>query len=532
MADCGNPQYYAEDINIESTGAIENLTNSTSRNVDSPRQNDSFGNGLSELSKQLRIQQAKNQQQESYIDRLERQLRILLELKGISLKEIKASLDRASEAEAHGEMRNRVKELTSQLEVNELDKSFKRNTDVSFFEKKAVAKKMANLELQVGELKEVEGSMRSEVAKIYEALQEQTANVTRLESKCSEQETLIDNMRRSKPAVFQDEHVHQPTDKESVLQRNLVEDGEANKLQDLLREAQLQLQLGKDKSKLLEEHAYAKEMQLNLRNDQFQARLLVQDEDIVDLKQQLSSLYAAFDVLQREKSHEENRRQALEKILHEADMTVARRISKDDVMSGLSTTVTHTPYTSMSPPLSPPVQEPPSASSRSPQTAKQLTLTSNHHENQIHRPPQSLSHAVLAGNLWKLDQTMFKKWKKRYFVLSRVGDGNYRLSYKEEHTSKAKVCKLTPGTSTIRKIPGSNSKFHKRNFCFVLTVDSQCPGLYLASDKLDFNRWTNALSSALTVSFDTTGASLNKINDDKEDEEMALAKALSLSEGF
>ena len=57
---------------------------------------------------------------------------ILLELKGVSVKEIKASLDQASGAEAHINMRNRITELKLQLEVNALDKSSKQINDFSF----------------------------------------------------------------------------------------------------------------------------------------------------------------------------------------------------------------------------------------------------------------------------------------------------------------------------------------------------------------------------------------------------------------
>ena len=45
--------------------------------------------GLSELSKQLRILQAKNEAQSVEINRLERQLRILAELQGISVADLR-----------------------------------------------------------------------------------------------------------------------------------------------------------------------------------------------------------------------------------------------------------------------------------------------------------------------------------------------------------------------------------------------------------------------------------------------------------
>ena len=51
--------------------------------------------GLSELSKQLRIFQAKNEAQAVEINRLERQLRILAELQGISVADLRKALEDA-----------------------------------------------------------------------------------------------------------------------------------------------------------------------------------------------------------------------------------------------------------------------------------------------------------------------------------------------------------------------------------------------------------------------------------------------------
>ena len=126
--------------------------------------------------------------------------------------------------------------------MNTLDKSSKQ-INIIFFEKKGIVKRVTNLKLQVGELKEVEGSiMRSELTMIYKLLREQTANVRHLEYKCSEQETQIDNMQISKPMVSHDKHIHQLTDKKNLFfKKNMVKDGEVSKLKALLREARLQL---------------------------------------------------------------------------------------------------------------------------------------------------------------------------------------------------------------------------------------------------------------------------------------------------
>ncbi len=78
--------------------------------------------GLSELSKQLRILQAKNEGQSVEINRLERQLRILAELQGISVADLRKALEDACANEAFGELQHRVAKLRAELEAATLAK--------------------------------------------------------------------------------------------------------------------------------------------------------------------------------------------------------------------------------------------------------------------------------------------------------------------------------------------------------------------------------------------------------------------------
>lgn len=78
--------------------------------------------GLSELSKQLRILQAKNEAQSVEINRLERQLRILAELQGISVADLRKALEDACANEAFGELQHRVAKLRAELEAANLAK--------------------------------------------------------------------------------------------------------------------------------------------------------------------------------------------------------------------------------------------------------------------------------------------------------------------------------------------------------------------------------------------------------------------------
>lgn len=131
--------------------------------------------GLSELSKQLRILQAKNEAQSVDINRLERQLRILAELQGISVADLRKALEDACANEAFGEMQHRVAKLRLELEAATLAKRVELRKD-------AAAPHIANLELRVGELEEVEEKQQAEIHHLYEELRHERARATRLES--------------------------------------------------------------------------------------------------------------------------------------------------------------------------------------------------------------------------------------------------------------------------------------------------------------------------------------------------------------
>ena len=75
--------------------------------------------GLSELTNQLQIARARNDAKTVEISRLERQLRILAELQGISVADLRNALEDACANEAFDEMRQRVAKLKAELEQAE-----------------------------------------------------------------------------------------------------------------------------------------------------------------------------------------------------------------------------------------------------------------------------------------------------------------------------------------------------------------------------------------------------------------------------
>jgi chromosome segregation ATPase len=140
--------------------------------------------GLSELSKQLRALQSTNHDQAADIDKLERKLKIMSDLKGVSVHDLKAALMDACEGEAFNELRAQVDTLRAQLEIASSSKSSpsKSSSTIQPFEHKLATDAIANMELRVGELEEIEESLRAEISKLYEMLREQEAKSTRLES--------------------------------------------------------------------------------------------------------------------------------------------------------------------------------------------------------------------------------------------------------------------------------------------------------------------------------------------------------------
>jgi hypothetical protein len=149
--------------------------------------------GLSELSKQLRVLHAKNESQAQDISRLERQLRILADLQGISVSDLRKALEEACASEAFGELQNRVQKLKFELEAATLAKQ------VEYQRKDTTAPHIANLELRIGELEEVEERQTKEIHHLYEQLRQERAKSTRLESENDQlKKELEDMMNRHK----------------------------------------------------------------------------------------------------------------------------------------------------------------------------------------------------------------------------------------------------------------------------------------------------------------------------------------------
>lgn len=496
--------------------------------------------GLSELSKQLRVLQAKNESQSVEMDRLERQLRILSDLEGISLKDLRRALEEACESEAHGELQHKVASLRAQLEAASVARQ-------AVHLESAAQHQLATLQLRIGELEEVDEKQRQEIRGLYEQLGEQKTLATRLQGELQDETTrtfrlkaelekqkveglqlrqqLADSEKSlaagtqrnlvvsKKPSAPLDDKHRQvvvsekqiaplkDTQKQLVASETNTASADAANLEAMtvaLRHAHIEMQILKDKMALSEQQRQAAEQQARLREAQFKARCLVQEERMKDLNQQTSSLYTAFEMVQQEHTAVEETRESLKISLHEADAEVARQVHDLDRSSrSLGTRSPNQSSRSLVPhsPSSPDQQYDQSSGSLHmvPDSPPYAEDSSSHSQIVPIAPSVSIGvgEPIIAGVLLLRTGGMLRKWKKHHVVLySTLANHVLDLGNGKCHTLQFAVSKV--------------ELYPKQAFAFALDIDPQnpqAPILYAAARSAkDFDKWMSALTEATTGS--------------------------------
>lgn len=415
------------------------------------------GGGLSELSKQLRVLQAKNQAQSVEIDRLERQLRILADLQGISVADLRNALQQACEAEAFGEMQHRVASLRAELEAA----SLARANVACAAQDAANAKKIANLELRVGELEEVEEKQRGEIKTLYSQLMEQQTNSMRLESLSARLRSENEGLKLNQP---------KETTEDCKDAARLALQAEHVDLGTRAREAEMEAQILNEKLKLSEKQLEASEQQSILRITQFKARFMVQEENIHDLEQQLESLYVAFEMLREENAKDEEVRVALQTSLGMADAEVARQVDVLDLR-----------YRSR---IAPVVRGSPTASTVTGKKKKQLVSPTGKQLS----PTPPLTDPVIAGMLLIKSPTgVIKKWKKRHVLLfSTLTHHHLDIGEERGYALQFALSRIEP--------------YAKYPLGFLIRVGGSSTAVIMAAatNEQDYHRWMAALTYATT----------------------------------
>jgi len=494
---------------------------------------------------------------------------------------LRDALKNACKGEAHADLQNQIAYLRAQLDASKSTAGPNSISDSKNFEAESLNRTIATLQLRVGELEEMDGTHRTEIANLYQSLSEQTSKSTRLESLCAEQkeelekgkDELKDETKRTdllqkdldasleqidvfkkrisdldvelqvekdKSALLEKQKTGERQDAEESLnaeigrlhnelseqtatatkldtlcsqQRDLLGKmkaasdkmkkkkeslrnerdtvkAEVKRCNKLLKEAKVEAQVEKDKSKILETQAEAREKDSQLQSEQAKSRFQVQDERIHDLEQQLSSLYVAFEMLRQEHSHETKRRSAMQENLFAADLQVAKfEEEQEKKKMQQPPMVQQTPTKVMQLPQSPPVSTP-NTVLMSPESTKSLPPVAASPKS--HFSPSG-TQKMISGYLWKFDKNLLKGWKKRFFILFG-SEGAYHMSYSDGPKQYVKgTITMRTGISTVTQ----TREFPKTPYAFVIHVnrhEAQAPVVTVAAnDDKDLARWLSAL---------------------------------------
>jgi len=196
-------------------------TNTNTPPLETPRRLTQATTGLSELSKQLRVLQAKNQHLHSEMERCQRQLKIMSESKGVSVVDVLASLENACAREASAELKSQISSLQAQLEALQVSSSNSGDKScgkAAALQTESFQQQIAALELQVGAAEEMETKLKQETKLLYEKVQShQTAALT-FEAQCQRQSSELDEVR-SKVATLEAELVSMKEERDALKAR-------------------------------------------------------------------------------------------------------------------------------------------------------------------------------------------------------------------------------------------------------------------------------------------------------------------------
>jgi len=361
-----------------------------------------MSSNLSELSVQLRKLQADKIAQANEIDRLgrsllvhlyvvlvlltscllkERQVRILSELKGIGITDLQDALRLACEAEAHGELQNLVGKLQARVDGLQLGVSggvggLRRAKGGEQFNEEAAARgrsklvcvtfmlllqlvstnislKMlseciydikAVLELKIGQLQEIEKTLRMELTALYNNCKQLTEKNTVLETQLAQwqrcwqakeeeekkRNSIVPMAMPSSPGSYNYSEFATNNGGESSQQAllNNVPQSELSSEQRLIV-AESSLVGEKQQRNLLESQLSSASKQYELKREQYEHRIQYLEEQLHDLNQQMSSLYAAFEIQDHDNRLERHEKEVWKRTVVESDSLMAKQSNRE-----------------------------------------------------------------------------------------------------------------------------------------------------------------------------------------------------------
>ena len=144
---------------------------------------------------------------------------------------MRKALEDACASEAFGELQNRVAKLKFELEAATLAKQNELKRDTT-------APHIANLELRIGELEEVEEKQRAEIRHLYEQRQYEHEKSTRLEAENEQLKRELEDMRRR---LQQEMAKANRLQAEFQEQMHKFQEGQAKKMREELEQARERL---------------------------------------------------------------------------------------------------------------------------------------------------------------------------------------------------------------------------------------------------------------------------------------------------
>lgn len=282
---------------------------------------------LSELAVQLRKLQSEKNVMAGEIDVLRRQARILADLKGVSIIELKHALQSACEAEAHSELRALVGTLQAQVEGLQLGGGRKRGdreTTADQFNVEVAARVRASLELKIGELEEIETKQKEELNSLYDSSKVLTQKNSLLETQLLQQQARLDQWEARWKAK-EEENVEVIGNITAILTSKSEQQLQLDTaLEQRLIAAQASLAGEESQRLLVQSQLDSAQITYELKIEQSQHRIQLLEEQLQDLELQMTSLYTAFGMIQHDNTEERSEKEAWKRYLEESDAVFAK----------------------------------------------------------------------------------------------------------------------------------------------------------------------------------------------------------------
>ena len=422
--------------------------------------------GLSELTNQLQIARARNDAKTVEISRLERQLRILAELQGISVADLRKALEDACANEAFGEMRQRVAKLKAELEA------------ATLFKRAEILQDMP---------KGVNGVPNITNSKLLEEMQALKAEVERKDTELKEKDKVISAMVLDHENLLKkkNDEIRKISRDYQIAMLSMVEKDER------ISNSQEALKMEREKS-------YRK-----LKN--FQNNEQSNDHLVREMSQQLESLYAAFGVINEDHDKERKQRASVESNLTRADYAFAQQLGRPqtnntNLVAELQNkadwgTLNQEAYNESSPEDMIAIQRVLREEEEEERVARQFAMATAEQIPALHRPaataPRSTQNFFsMSGTLQIRSKGMVKKWKTKYCSLYQSGSGHIF------DLGEGKTFSIENGVSTVDFNPN-------HPLSFILSINkflANAPVIHAAaSTEDDYHRWMEVLYMVTTV---------------------------------